>query len=338
MLAAQQLPTQCSSTVRQPETAHRLLSAPLSNPRAPAALLNCKDVASRQQLCVLSSSSRLQGSSQAVSMQPDQVQQQQRPSQHAPAPPPEAAANSAAAAAAAAAENGSGAPRGKRSKRTDSYAWCCPACGNKFAAAARLIDHMAGCCADLLPSKQQQQQQHSAPAAAADAAGADLAAGSGVSCSDEGMQQQLAAAAEREQALRMRVLRLMHVADPGGGVAPVLRGNAAGGEAVDADADDESDCSDDEDAVAATAETAVGSGGGSAACSEAAAPGAAGSGGKTYKRRRRQARPPLRGLQQLMDILQLPRNRWGQHCVQRCGYTALSSAPARPAATAHMAA
>lgn len=102
----------------------------------------------------------------------------------------------------------------------------------------------------------------------------------------------------------------MYVADPGGGVAPVLRDNAAGGEADDADAaDDESECSDDEDVVAATAGTAVGSRGGSAAGSEAAAPGAAGSEGKAYKRRQRQARPPLRGLQELMDILQLPRNR-----------------------------
>jgi hypothetical protein len=120
----------------------------------------------------------------------------------------------------------------------------------------------------------------------------------------------LAAAAAREQALRMRLLRLMYVADPGGGVAPVQRNDAAGsGDALsDAEADDDSDCSDDEEAGGADAvieQAGVGSSG------KGSAGGGVSGGGKQqlYKRRRRQARPPLRGLEQLMDILQLPRNR-----------------------------
>lgn len=201
-----------------------------------------------------------------------------------------------------------GMPMGKRRKRTAAYPWTCPACGNKFPLGVKLVDHMAGCCADLLAAYRQQPQQQQCDiqnrAAAAAAAQAGGHAAAGLPWADAELQQLVAAAADQEQALRMRVLRLLHVADPGAGVAPVQPSEVAAATTGDDD-DGLDDSSSDGTAAAAPGDNSCGS------AAEAAGGAAAGDRAHSQNNKHcRQPRAPLRTPQQLMDILQLPRNRY----------------------------
>eukprot|EP00878_Enallax_costatus_P009451 GHUV01009876.1.p1 GENE.GHUV01009876.1~~GHUV01009876.1.p1 ORF type:complete len:458 (+),score=141.47 GHUV01009876.1:373-1746(+) len=117
-------------------------------------------------------------------------------------------------------------------RRRTQWDWECPACSNKFNAGVRLLQHMNKCCPDLVIRQQQQQlaqqqqpthtlQEQTASGLITLAGHPPPAVAAVDDVGDTAVRQLLAVAAEREQALRMRVLQLQFVADPGGGVPPV---------------------------------------------------------------------------------------------------------------------
>lgn len=214
--------------------------------------------------------------------------------------------------------------------RRTQWDWECPACSNKFNAGVRLLQHLNKCCPDLLA---QQQQQHSIdwlqegqrqqPGSSTSTPASQLlqpaTALGGVT--DAAVRQLLAAAAELEQALRMCVLQLQYVADPGGGVPPVTATAAAttaaaAGMSKDAQGHTQvqsaADIDDDfEDFASYAGPVQL-----DAQCSGQAAGHIShsqhhngGGAGQHNRNRRKVERQPFRTPQQIADILELPMPR-----------------------------
>lgn len=241
-----------------------------------------------------------------------------------------------------------------RKRPRTNWDWECPACGNKFSIGGRLLHHMNKCCPDLLLSHQQQeaqltqqrqqQQEMSVDSSAKPhsrlisngAGGADVSASCTVtpaaaatsSSDDDAVRELLLKATEQEQALRMRVLQLQFVADPGQGVPPVQVASSSTA-AAEEDEEDclESDHSADEGLVQQV--TSISGVSDSLALENAQDQRqqqqqlVEQSNSSTRRRSagHRQAgaptRQPLRQPQQIADLLQLPLKRYDsivQHC------------------------
>lgn len=215
--------------------------------------------------------------------------------------------------------------------RRTQWDWECPACSNKFNAGVRLLQHLNKCCPDLMAQQQQQysidwlqegqrQQPGSSTSTPASQLSQPAAAFGGVTST--AVRQLLAAAAELEQALRMRVLQLQYVADPGGGVSPVTATAAATTAAaagMSKDAQDhtqdrsEADMDDDVEDFASDAGPVQSdvqcSGQAAGHISHSQHHNNGGGAGQHNRNRRKAPRQPLRTPQQIADVLELPMPR-----------------------------
>eukprot|EP00879_Flechtneria_rotunda_P016540 GHRR01017309.1.p1 GENE.GHRR01017309.1~~GHRR01017309.1.p1 ORF type:complete len:355 (+),score=144.87 GHRR01017309.1:274-1338(+) len=233
--------------------------------------------------------------------------------------------------------------------RVDSP-WACPACGNKTTTAAKLLQHMHKCCGDLLlqisaplqhpfcqvvssqslqqcgsnqlqdwqHQRRQQRKQQRSQQQSQQVQYQEQESASGTIHALEQRRQQhighvqqlIAAAAEQEQVLRMRVLCLLYVAAPGNGVPPIVAAVPAVAGGANASEDGDSPGTDDDSTCESpsfpTTDQAAGDRG------ESRQRAAAGRQAALQQRQRRRGRAAaaLRTPQQIADLLQLPYNRY----------------------------